>query len=214
MSPDRAMLHLVGREGADLAPALADIDARVTVLRRDPACFHGAASPQVAALEVPDGDADALVVAAAALASAGVDTERSMAIVGTDHVFIAPPETPTPVRYQYLMHRRADFTHDAYLERYRTIHSSFGLRTPNLDGYVQLHVDLDASRRLGEATGLRAEPCDSMSELHLRSVEHFVEGIVAHPEVGAEATADEERFVDRPRSFGFAHRVVGPGAAV
>ncbi len=203
MTQQRALLHLVARPGVDLAGALAAID-RPTLLTRDPDCFMGAAAPFDAALESPDPDQ--LIGIGRSLAPL-LDPEGSMAIVGDDVVFIEPP-APAPVRYQYLMHRRADFTHVAYLERYRTVHSAFGLRTPNISGYVQLHVDLDASAALGAATGLAAPACDSMSELHLASVEHFLDGIIAHPEVGAEAQEDEERFVDRPRSFGFAHRVV------
>jgi hypothetical protein len=206
MSDERALLHLVAANGADLALEVDQLDAAITVMHRDPSCFHGAGSPQTVALETAAAGADALTHAAESLGPL-IDPARSMAIVGADRVFIEPPE-PTPVRYQFLMHRRSDFTHDDYLARYESIHSEFGIRTPNLDGYVQLHVDLDASRELGASTGLMAEPCDSMSELHLRSVEHFLEGITAHPEVGQEAMEDEERFVDRARSFGFAHRVV------
>lgn len=200
------MLHVVARDGVDLGPAVADVPSSLTVMTRDPACFMGAASPFAAAVETTTDHLDALVQFARALVEL-VDPARSMAIAGTDRVFIDPME-PTPVRYQYLMRRRADFTHADYLARYESIHSDFGLRTPHIEGYVQLHVDLDVSRELGEATGLRVEPCDSMSELHLHSVEHFLEGILADPEIGRLAAEDEERFVDRPRSFGFAHRVV------
>lgn len=206
MNTTRALLHLVPTDGRDLGPALAALDPRLTVLHRDPACFHGSASPQLAAVEARGDTIDALAGVADELAPL-IDADRSMAIVGTDRVFIEPA-APAPVRYQYLMHRRADFTHADYLDRYETVHFAFGIRTPNIDGYVQLHVDLDASLGLGEATGLRAAPCDSMSELHLRSIDHFLEGIAAHPEVGREATEDEERFVDRGRSFGFTHRIV------
>lgn len=197
------MLHLVANDDTDMAAILSDLGG-VTTLVRDPGCFMQGVSPQRAAVET--AEPDRLVAVAEALGDR-VDRARSMAIVGTDVAFITPPQ-PAPVRYQYLMHRRADFTHEQYLERYRVVHSDFGLRTPNISGYVQLHVDLDASRDLGTATGLRADPCDSMSELHLRSVDHFLAGIAAHPEVGAAAQEDEERFVDRPRSFGFTHRVV------
>jgi hypothetical protein len=200
---DRSILHLVARPDVDLPSALAGLDG-VTASARDPACFMRGTSPQAGAVESTDGS---LLIEIARTLGPLIDAEQSMAITGTDHVFIAAPE-PTPVRYQYLMHRRSDFTHEQYLERYGTVHKEFGLRTPNIDGYVQLHVDLAASRSLAVATGLRAEPCDSMSELHLRSVAHFLDGILAHPEVGAEAQEDEERFVDRDRSFGFAHRVV------
>lgn len=203
---DRAILHLVTAGETDLTPLLAELDGSLTVLRRDPDCFHGDSSPFTLALETTAAHLDALSDAAQRLAAL-IEPERSMAIAGADRVFIDPPE-PSPVRYQYLMHRRSDFSHEEYLDRYESIHSEFGLRTPHIDGYTQLHVDLDASVELGAATGLSAPPCDSMSELHLRSVEHFVAGIVAHPDVGIEAAEDEERFVDRERSFGFTHRLV------
>ncbi len=208
MTRTRALIHLVPRPGADLSPALtAAATEGVTFLARDPACFMGDRSPQTAAVEA--SDPEQLVEVAAALQSL-LDPDQSMAIVGADHVFIEPP-APSPVRYQYLMHRRADFTHEQYLERYRTVHYEFGMRTPHISGYVQLHVDLGASAALADSTGLHAAPCDSMSELHIESVPHFVEGIVAHPEVGAEAQEDEERFVDREVSRGFAHRLVAAG---
>jgi len=201
------MLHLVARSGIDLGTAVesAVIDEETTLFTRDPACFMGDASPQAAAAETTADNAPALADLANSL-DALIDRDRSMAIVGSDHVFIEP--TPTPVRYQYLMHRRSDFSHEAYLERYRTVHYEFGMRTPHISGYVQLHVDLGLSAELAIATGLTATPCDSMSELYLESVPHFIEGIIAHPEVGVEAQEDEERFVARDISHGFAHRLV------
>ena len=202
----RAQLHLVGIDGDALRREIAAIDTDgVTVLLRSTECFQGDASPQVATVEATADHTDALAAIAAELSA--VDRDRSMAIVAEEVVFVAPPE-PTPVRYQYLMHRRDDFGHDQYLERYRTVHFQFGLDTPNLDGYVQLHVDLDRSAELGERTGLRATPCDSVSELHLRSVSHFIDGIIAEPDVGRLAQEDEERFVDRAASVGFCHDVL------
>jgi hypothetical protein len=47
---------------------------------------------------------------------------------------------------------------------------------------------------------------DSVSELHLASLGEFLRA-VAGSNVGAEAGADEERFVDRARSFDFCSRV-------
>lgn len=202
----RALVHLVASGDTDLASLVSAGERPVTVLRRDPDCFHGDSSPFAAALEAHTDDLDALVDAMRTIDS-WIDRERSMAIVGTDRVFIEPA-APTSVRYQYLMHRREDFTHAAYLARYESIHAEFGLRTPHIEGYTQLHVDLDSSREFGERIGALAPPCDSMSELYLESVAHFVDGILAHPEVGHKAQEDEERFVDRERSFGFAHRVV------
>ncbi len=151
--------------------------------------------------------ADAIDTAARIAEKLGdaVDRVRSVAQVGHDVVFV---EGDTPVRFQYLMARRHDFTHEEYLDRYETIHSRFGLDTPNIEGYTQFHVDLVASAELAEATGLTGRPSDSVSELHLRSVAHFIEGVTARPDVGRDATRDEERFVDRANSHQFVNEIV------
>lgn len=204
----RAQLHLVATDADALRREIAALDTGgdLTVLRRSAECFHGDASPQVATIEGPAERSDALAAIAAGLRA--VDRDRSMAVVAEEVVFIAPPTPPTPVRYQYLMHRRDDFNHESYLERYRTVHFQFGLDTPNLEGYIQLHVDLERSAELAASSDLRAERCDSVSELHLRSVAHFIDGIIAEPDVGRLAQEDEERFVDRAASFGFCHDVL------
>ncbi len=130
--------------------------------------------------------------------------ELSTLLIGEDHVFAASERAP--LRYQYLMRRRDDFSHDAYLERYREIHSQFGLRIPGILGYVQFHVDLPASQRLARRAGFGVWAVDSVSELHLASLESFL-GEVAHSTVGAEAIADEELFVDRRNSCDFCSKV-------
>jgi hypothetical protein len=129
-----------------------------------------------------------------------VHADLSTALVGRDHVLVASDRAP--VRYQYLMRRRADFTHAAYLVRYRTIHAQFGLRTPGIQGYVQLHVDPTLSGEVAAAAGFGVHAVDSVSELHLASLAEFLRAI-AGSEIGAEAVADEEKFVDRRASFDF-----------
>lgn len=212
---DRALLHLVAhgpaRELIEAATGLAG-DRRATVLARAEDCFVGDASPYSVTIEL-DASNDPAAIAEPAVGlleplDGLFDPSASMALVGTDVVFIEPPVPPSGFRFQYLMRRRHDYTHDAYLRRYEEVHSSFGLRTPNLEGYVQHHVDLERSAALAEATGLGDPACDSMSELHLASVEHFLEGVVANPQIGREAVEDEERFLDRRVSFGFCHRVL------
>ena len=59
---------------------------------------------------------------------------------------------------------------------------------------------------VGTAGGLGVSDFDSVSELSLESVEAFI-AEVAHWKGGPEAIADEEVFVDRPRSFDFCSRV-------
>jgi hypothetical protein len=59
-------------------------------------------------------------------ASAHIDLLASAVLVGRDYVF--RPSAPQPVRFQYLMRRRADYTHEAYAKRYAEVHSDFGIR--------------------------------------------------------------------------------------
>ena len=124
--------------------------------------------------------------------------DLSTLLVGRDVVFVEP-KLRSPVRYQYLMRRNASFTHQAYLERYHTIHSRFGAMTPGIQGYVQFHVDLDASQRIAIGAELGVWGCDSVSELHLESQETFLRAL-AESGFGTEPIADEEVFVDRARS--------------
>lgn len=215
MSASRALLHLVPSiSNAHLADAVAGLSGEpdLTLLTRADNCFMGSSSPYGATIETFGEDDFTVVIErcrrALAVLGPAVDRNASMAIAGGDIDFVARPATPTPCRLQYLMRRRHDFTHEAYLHRYREIHSQFGTRTPHIEAYVQHHVDLPLSAALGEATGLSDAACDSMSELHFRSVDYFLKGITAHPEVGDEAQGDEERFVDRAASFGFCVQVL------
>jgi hypothetical protein len=175
-------------------------------LKDDP---FGARTPYRASLEITGEPAGASafepLVAGVGLRLADVaHVDLSTLLVGEDVVFVASHRAP--VRYQYLMRRNASFTHGAYLKRYREIHSQFGLRTPGILGYVQFHVDPEASRRAAGRAGLGVWGVDSVSELHLESVEVFL-GEVARSPVGAEAIADEEIFVDRDNSLDFCSTV-------
>ncbi len=219
----KALVHLAGRAGAETAlreavaaeartlDADAPGDAEVGWMWRlgdDPfgkaTRFHatlelrateGASPPDFAASL--DGLADRL--------GDLVHADLSSALVGTDRVFVAPA-APAPVRYQYLMRRNASFTHDEYLARYAEIHSRFGVETPGIEGYVQFHVDPDASRAAAARAGFGIWAVDSVSELHLVSVETFLAEVAKSP-VGVAALEDEEVFVDRPRSFDFCSEV-------
>ncbi len=137
-----------------------------------------------------------------------VHADLATLLVGEEVVFIACDRAP--VRYQYLMRRNASFTHAGYLTRYRDIHSRFGLATPGIRGYTQLHVDPEASRSLAGEAGLGVWGVDSVSELHLDSVEIFLAAI-AKSDIGPKAIADEEVFVDRERSLDFCSRVEWDG---
>ena len=131
-------------------------------------------------------------------------------------VFVGVPQMiiecePTPLRYLYLMRRKAHTTRAAYFDYYFHQHSRFGPATPNIAGYTQFHIDPATSAAVASRVGLGTTVPDSVSELHLDSLEAFFEGI-SDGRLGAEAAADEETFVDRENSVSFctASTVVTP----
>jgi hypothetical protein len=134
-----------------------------------------------------------------------IHADLSGAIAGVDHVVIAC--APTPVRYQYVMRRKIGTTHDQYLDHYVNQHARFGLITPGIEGYTQFHVDAATSQSAAAAAGFGMWRADSVSELHLASVDKFLAGL-AESNPGDEAGEDEERFVDRRNSVMFTSSVL------
>src|SRR5262245_39779514 len=70
--------------------------------------------------------------------------DLSAVLVGVDHDIVSGP--PAPVRYQYMMRRRADLTHAAYVAHYLSVHAEFGRCQPGILGYTQFHVDPELAR--------------------------------------------------------------------
>ena len=205
----KLLAHLAPAPGAEaelaarlveLADELAARGPEVASLWRVPRDPFGTKTPWRGTLELRGSEAELLAHAAGLAERFGalVDAAASTALIGSEHVLLESP--PAPVRYQYLMRRRADFSHAAYLAYYRDVHAKFGLRTPGSLGYVQLHVDPAASRDAAGTSGFGVCDVDSVSELHLASLRDFLRA-VAGSTIGAEVVADEERFVDRMRSF-------------
>jgi len=219
----KALIHIVPRAGAEesFEEGIREVAAR---LRRRPEAAAvevtamlrlendplGPGTPYRAALELRGKSATAATIEAlvSGLGEGLAEVahpDLSTMLLGEDVAFI--PCERAPVRYQYLMRRNASFSHEAYLMRYREIHSRFGLKTPGILGYVQFHVDADTSRRAAGRAGLGVWGVDSVSELHLESLETFLEAITREPEVAREAVADEQVFVDRGNSFDFCSQV-------
>lgn len=219
----KLLIHLAARHGAEeaLAEGIADeVKSLRTTTRaglavnalfrveRDPFGRH---TPWRGAIEIRAEGSDTatrfdeLVDGVADRLGERIHADLSSALVGHEHVFV-DPDPAAALRYQYLMRRNASFTHAQYLEHYRDVHSRFGVRTPGIAGYVQLHVDPAASRRAAAKAGLGIWAVDSVSELHLASLEGFLAAVAGSP-VAREALADEEIFVDRARSFDLCSRV-------
>ncbi|MAG29649.1 MAG: hypothetical protein CL908_02000 [Deltaproteobacteria bacterium] len=218
----RLLTHLAARKGAEAdfdaalqaevsamrAAAPASLEEINSMLRLEDDIF-GACSPYRGTIEIQAGAASqeeilSLIWGLADRFGDLIHADISTALLGRDVVFIEPKRTP--VRYQYLMRRNANFTHESYLERYESIHSQFGLVTPGIEGYVQLHLDHEGSKAAADAAGVGVWQVDSVSELYMESLETFMEAI-GSLENDAGAVADEEIFVDRPRSLDLTSRV-------
>lgn len=132
-----------------------------------------------------------------------VQPDLSGALVGAPQKLI--PCAPAPVRYVYLMRRRAGTTHEQYIDHYFHRHSRMGFATPAITGYTQFHVDAAASREACAGLGFGVWGADSVSELHMESLQDFFEAAMGG-RLGEEAIADEELFVDRVNSVGFCTR--------
>jgi len=197
-----AWLDELGHELAAKGDGAFESVATLWRVAQDP---FGPGTPWTGTLEVRGGRAGAAELVEIASAAGrrfgdAVHPDLSTALVGRDHVFIEPGRPV--VRYQYLMRRREGFTHESYLKRYREIHSKFGFETPAIRGYVQCHLDPAATREAARAAGFGICEVDSVSELHMDSLERFMEAI-AGSSIGADAMADEEVFVDRSHSYAF-----------
>jgi hypothetical protein len=129
-----------------------------------------------------------------------VHADLSGVLVGAPQFII--PCQPTPVRYLYLMRRKAHTTREHYVDYYFHHHSNFGLRTPGIVGYTQFHVDLAASSLARRRLNLGLCAVDSVSELCMRSLDEFFAALV-DDSLGREASADELHFVDRDNSVSF-----------
>lgn len=227
MDPDKLLLHLAARGGAEaLLPArlavlgrrlCADLGrgARAQVLSRlrdDPFRSYtpgmrgfdatldlrsSGAGPEGAALRAAVGGLGRELEDL-------VHLDLSAAMLGRDHEILPPPAVP--IRYQYLMRRRRDLDGARYRKHYLEIHADFGRRTPGIRGYVQFHAEPELSRRVAAAAGVGQWDIQSVSELHLDSVEEFTSAIARWPDAD-EPARDEENFVDRANSVMFTCRV-------
>ncbi|MEE3328143.1 MAG: EthD domain-containing protein [Myxococcota bacterium] len=152
-------------------------------------------------IELEDSDAgasfEALSDEAGSRFEAFVQPELSVAQVGVRKAF--RPCEPTAIRYQYCMKRRDDFTPDAYLRYYGEEHSKFGLMMEGVQGYSQIHLDPEATASAIRLSGFSFRHFDSVSILHLASVEELIEAGRSNAVSGF--AEDEEKFVDRAQSI-------------
>lgn len=114
------------------------------------------------------------------------DQPGSVVLAGTQYV-VKPGDGAILV--MMLVRRRADFSHQAFRERWLDGHARFGLQTA-ASGYHQLHP--------------REEPApdgfDGAGLVFFRDLDHVANARAA-PEIAREATRDEMQFIDHSRSM-------------
>ncbi|MEM8499770.1 MAG: EthD domain-containing protein [Pseudomonadota bacterium] len=126
-----------------------------------------------------------------------VHFDLSAAMLGDNKVFVK--SQPTPIRFQYCMRRRADFSNARYRQYYEQEHAKFGIGMHGIEGYVQFHADMDAGQSLAQVCGFGVHALDSVSELHVADMDTFYAGMSKGIDAGNPGE-DEDRFVDRRRS--------------
>ena len=193
-------LRIAGAESVCAMRQIADDPFGLAVPGMRP--FEASIDARFASVEAAGAPLDGLADRFGAL----VHVDLSGVFGGEDHVVIPGPATP--VRYQYLMRRKIHTGHEQYLDHYVHNHAKFGLRTQGIEGYVQFHIDADASRALATIAGFGLWAADSVSELHAASVAEMLAGFAVDPDLATDAGEDEARFVDRANSVMFTSDIV------
>ena len=203
---ERALADAIG----DLAKRISEASSRpiraIGLVRRQPDPFAGGLGENRgfdAALDLRlehGGDVEDLIASCAGLAdriAGDAHVDLSHVLAGPIHVLLRDDDAP--IRYVYVMRRRADWNDADYLKHYIGHHQKFGLRTDGLSGYSTHRIDPDASKRAAAITGLGGWGASSVSELSIRDLDLFFQEAMGSA-VGDEAIADEEGFVDRRNS--------------
>jgi hypothetical protein len=114
------------------------------------------------------------------------DQPGSVLLAGTQYV-VKPGDGAILVLM--LARRRADFTHQAFRERWLNGHAPFGLQTA-VSGYRQLHPREEPTPDGFDGAGL----------VFFRNLDHVANARAA-PEIARAATRDEMQFIDHSRSM-------------
>jgi hypothetical protein len=144
------------------------------------------------------------LLAAAAPVMVLVDGKQSHLVLGYHRTF--QESGSKPVRYHYLMYRKAGYSRADYLDYYIHSHYQFGLATPLAD-YYQNYLDQPGGREWAERIGVQPLDADNISELRFNDVAAYLSSDAIR-DVGPAAAADEKLFVNRRRCQSFTMDVV------
>ena len=154
-----------------------------------------------ASLEILNSPADIGAILKGLFSAADLEEyahlDLSASLAGENKVFVQ--SRPAPIRFQYCMRRRADFSTKQYLEYYEQQHAKFGIGMRGIEGYSQFHVEPLSSQLLASSISFGIHDVSSVSELHIADMDTFFTGMAQGIDAGNPGE-DEDRFVDRLRS--------------
>lgn len=215
---DDALAARLGEETQRACELLGDRSRAIGLLRLAPDPFASQyPSPRafeaVLAVDLPpeQGDTDDCAASLVEVArgtdqrlAALVQPDLSGALVGRRRRLVG---SEGPVRFVYLMRHKPGLTTEAFQRHWGGPHAEFGRRTEGINGYDQLHIDPVWAAEAARAAGFGIHRIDGVPELHMESVEAFVDAAVGS-ETGNAAIEDEKSFVDTRNSVGFVCREV------
>lgn len=121
-----------------------------------------------------------------------IDAERSIAIVGQEHVLVTGDG---PFQLYRCFGKLADISLEQFKDHFLNIHSQFGTDLPGRLPYRQLHRDEDATERLRTETGFTHQPIDGVAQLLFYGPEAFA-GLGGDPVRAKAASDDGGLFID------------------
>ena len=121
-----------------------------------------------------------------------VDVERSIAIVGQEHVLVTGEG---PFQLYRCFGKRDDISLEQFKSHFLNVHSQFGIGLPGRPPYRQLHRDEAATERLREITGFTHQPIDGVAQLLFYGPEAFA-ALGSDPERGKATSEDGALFID------------------
>ncbi len=152
----------------------------------------------VLAVAGPEGHLDRLIESFAGIATGqdAIDTQRSAAAAGAEHVIVPGSE---PLVHLFALRRLPNITNSEFHHHWITIHSELGHKIPGIGAYNQFHCDPDASARAAQAAGVTGSDFDGVAETYCHDLDAF-NTIMSSAEVAGEGLSDQREFIDAGRS--------------
>ena len=125
-----------------------------------------------------------------------LDRSRSTAVAGTEFIVV---DGDQPIVLAMALTRKAELSHDQFVDHWSTTHADLGRQVPGSEGYRQLHLDPALTTEARALLGFGGPEFDGIA-LAYYSSRDAVLAIMANAEVTATLLEDERRFIDHSRA--------------